>query len=52
MIRKAVESLDRATRVDGVPRHRMMHPCGLVISHTPVEDRMPLFLSAKGLPTQ
>ena len=44
-------ALKMAWRVDGVPRHRMMHPCGLVISHTPVEDRMPLFLSAKGLPT-
>jgi len=43
--------LQVAARLDGAPRHRMMHPCGLVISATPVEDRMPLFVSAKGLPT-
>ncbi|MBK5290696.1 MAG: DNA polymerase III subunit alpha [Acidobacteriia bacterium] len=40
-----------AARLEGAPRHRMMHPCGLVISASPVEDRMPLFVSAKGLPT-
>jgi DNA polymerase-3 subunit alpha len=41
-------ALKMAWRVDGVPR-RMMPV--RTISHTPVEDRMPLFMSAKGLPT-
>ena len=41
--------LAMAGRFQGIPRHRMMHPCGLVISAQPVRDRMPLFLSAKGL---
>jgi DNA-directed DNA polymerase III PolC len=36
---------------DGIPRHFAMHPCGLVISGTPIVDRMPLFESAKGLLT-
>ncbi|MFN7937891.1 MAG: DNA polymerase III subunit alpha [Bryobacteraceae bacterium] len=35
----------------GIPRHRMMHPCGLVISADPVADRMPVFESAKGILT-
>jgi len=43
--------LETAWRLEGAPRHRMMHPCGLVISASPIEDRMPLFISAKGLPT-
>ncbi|MBL8178997.1 MAG: DNA polymerase III subunit alpha [Bryobacterales bacterium] len=35
----------------GIPRHRSMHPCGLVISSGPIADRMPLFESAKGILT-
>jgi len=40
-----------AGRLEGFPRHFMTHPCGLVISAAPIEDRMPLFISAKGLAT-
>lgn len=40
-----------AAALQGLPRHRMMHPCGLVISPEPIADRMPVFLSAKGLLT-
>lgn len=40
-----------AGRFDGIPRHRTMHPCGLVISATPIADRIPLFRSAKDLLT-
>ena len=36
---------------DGIPRHFAMHPCGLVISGSPIADRMPLFESSKGLLT-
>lgn len=40
-----------AGQFDGIPRHFAMHPCGLVISGRPLADRLPLFESAKGLPT-
>ncbi len=40
--------LKMASRLDGIPRHASMHPCGLVISGEPLADRMPLFMSAKG----
>ncbi|HSW49024.1 MAG TPA: OB-fold nucleic acid binding domain-containing protein, partial [Bryobacteraceae bacterium] len=40
--------LKMAARFEGIPRHAMMHPCGLVISGAPIRDRMPLFRSAKG----
>ncbi|MGQ9634154.1 MAG: DNA polymerase III subunit alpha [Bryobacteraceae bacterium] len=43
--------LELAPRLEGIPRHASMHPCGLVISAAPITDRMPLFLSAKGYPT-
>jgi DNA-directed DNA polymerase III PolC len=43
--------LAMAGRFDGLPRHFTMHPCGLVISASPVTERMPLFRSAKGLLT-
>ncbi len=43
--------LATAARFEGIPRHRMMHPCGLVISGGPLTDRLPLFQSAKGLMT-
>lgn len=43
--------LKMATLFQGLPRHRMMHPCGIVISSDPIADRMPLFQSAKGILT-
>ncbi|MBI4908702.1 MAG: DNA polymerase III subunit alpha [Acidobacteria bacterium] len=43
--------LRMATAFQGIPRHRMMHPCGLVISADPIADRMPVFESAKGILT-
>lgn len=43
--------LRMASGFQGIPRHRMMHPCGLVISADPVAGRMPVFLSDKGLLT-
>lgn len=43
--------LRMASSFHGIPRHRMMHPCGLVISADPVADRMPVFESAKGILT-
>jgi DNA-directed DNA polymerase III PolC len=43
--------LAMARDFDGVPRHFTMHPCGLVISASPIAARMPLFRSAKGLMT-
>lgn len=43
--------LSMAGRFDGIPRHRTMHPCGLVIGADAIADRMPLFRSAKNLLT-
>ena len=43
--------LGMAGRFDGVPRHRSMHPCGLVIGASPIADRIPLFRSAKNILT-
>ena len=43
--------LNMAGQLDGIPRHFMMHPCGLVISAAPITDLMPVFQSAKGLLT-
>jgi len=43
--------LRMASSFHGIPRHRMMHPCGLVISAGPIADRMPVFESAKGILT-
>jgi DNA-directed DNA polymerase III PolC len=43
--------LRMAGHFEGIPRHMTMHPCGLVISRDPVQDRMPLFRSAKNLLT-
>lgn len=41
--------LKMTAALEGVPRHFMMHPCGLVISAAPITSRMPVFRSAKGL---
>lgn len=43
--------LRMAAAFQGIPRHRMMHPCGVVISADPIADRMPVFESAKGILT-
>ncbi len=43
--------LGMAGQFDGIPRHRTMHPCGLVIGDTPIADLLPLFRSAKNLLT-
>ncbi len=43
--------LKMTAALEGVPRHFMMHPCGLVIGAAPIVSRMPVFRSAKGLLT-
>lgn len=43
--------LAMAGSFDGIPRHFAMHPCGLVVSGSPVVDKMPLFESSKGILT-
>jgi DNA-directed DNA polymerase III PolC len=37
-----------ARRVEGIPRHVGMHPCGLVVSREPLTHLVPLQKSAKG----
>jgi DNA-directed DNA polymerase III PolC len=44
-------ALRLAHRLDGLPRHPKMHPCGVVIAPRPIRDISPLFSSAKGYPT-
>jgi error-prone DNA polymerase len=39
-----------AERLDGLPRHVAMHPCGVVLSDTTLLDRTPVEPSAEGLP--
>ncbi|HEY2443736.1 MAG TPA: DNA polymerase III subunit alpha, partial [Streptosporangiaceae bacterium] len=39
-----------AERLDGLPRHIAMHPCGLVLSSGTLLDRVPVERSAEGLP--
>ncbi len=43
--------LQMTAALEGVPRHFMTHPCGLVISAAPINSRMPVFRNAKGLLT-
>lgn len=43
-------ALAMAARLDGVPRHAKLHPCGLVVSRLPLCHLTPLFRSGKGLP--
>ncbi len=43
-------ALALAGRLDGLPRHRKIHPCGLVLSRQPIQDFTPVFLSEKGWP--
>ncbi len=42
------EILRLAERLEDVPRHPMMHPCGIVISREPLADFMPLLPSGRG----
>jgi error-prone DNA polymerase len=39
-----------AERLDGLPRHIAMHPCGVVLSDTSLLDRSPVERSFEGLP--
>jgi error-prone DNA polymerase len=39
-----------AERLDGLPRHIAMHPCGVVLSSATLLDRVPIERSAEGLP--
>jgi error-prone DNA polymerase len=39
-----------AERLDGLPRHVAMHPCGVVLSDAALLDRTPVEPSADGLP--
>lgn len=39
-----------AERLDGLPRHLAMHPCGIVLSDGALLDRIPLMASASGYP--
>jgi error-prone DNA polymerase len=39
-----------AERLDGLPRHIAMHPCGVVLSSATLLDRVPVERSAEGLP--
>lgn len=42
--------LELALELHGLPRHPMMHPCGMVISERDLRDFTPLVMSAKGFP--
>ncbi|GAB3697005.1 DNA polymerase III subunit alpha [Nocardiopsis oceani] len=39
-----------AERLDGLPRHTAMHPCGLVVSDSTLRDRIPLEPALSGHP--
>jgi error-prone DNA polymerase len=39
-----------AEKLDGLPRHIAMHPCGVVLSSATLLDRVPVERSAEGLP--
>jgi error-prone DNA polymerase len=42
--------LDLVARVDGMPRHLAMHPCGILLGDDALLDRMPVQRSAHGYP--
>ena len=42
--------LDLAARLDGMPRHLAMHPCGILLSDDGLTGRTPLQRSAHGYP--
>ncbi|WP_395741707.1 DNA polymerase III subunit alpha [Prosthecobacter sp.] len=44
-------ALEMAGFLDGFPRYRKMHPCGVVISRDAIHSLTPTFISAKGYPT-
>lgn len=44
-------ALETAAFLDGFPRYRKMHPCGVVISRDAIHSLTPTFISAKGYPT-
>nr|WP_173095776.1 DNA polymerase III subunit alpha [Actinomadura verrucosospora] len=39
-----------AERLDGLPRHIAMHPCGVLLSNATLRDRVPVERSALGFP--
>ena len=43
-------TLKMAQFLDGFPRHAKMHPCGVVLSRSPMMDLVPCFISNKGYP--
>jgi len=47
----ALTALRLASRLEGLPRHTKMHPCGLVLSRHPIHNFTPTFQSNKGWPT-
>ncbi|NDG73028.1 MAG: fused DNA polymerase IV/DNA polymerase III subunit alpha, partial [Proteobacteria bacterium] len=47
----ALTAIKLAARLEGLPRHAKMHPCGLVLSRRPIHDFTPTFQSNKGWPT-
>lgn len=42
------EAVERAVDLHGLPRHPMMHPCGMVIADRPLTDFTPVGSSARG----
>ncbi len=42
--------LDLVSRIDGMPRHLAMHPCGILLGDDTLLDRTPLQRSAHGYP--
>ena len=44
-------ALTMAEFLDGFPRYPKMHPCGVVLSRSPINDLVPCFVSNKGYPT-
>jgi len=42
------EAVQRALELDGLPRHPMMHPCGMVIADRPLAEFTPTHPSAGG----
>ena len=44
-------AVQMAQFLDGFPRYPKMHPCGIVLSRSPMTDLAPCFTSNKGYPT-
>lgn len=42
------EAVEGALRIEGLPRHPMMHPCGMVIADRPLASFTPVMPSGKG----